>query len=105
MILRNLIIIVFFIGSLFANGQTDFPALKQQFLDYRNTNKQDSALYIARKMNQLALKEKTDTSYWYALSLRYSGNLHYNNQNIDSANYFWIKSLRFFTDNLHLFYF
>ena len=43
MILRNLIIIVFFIGSLFANGQTDFPALKQQFSDYRKANKQDSA--------------------------------------------------------------
>ena len=96
MILRNLIIIVFFIGSLFANGQTDFPALKQQFLDYRNTNKQDSALYIARKMNQLALKEQTDTSYWYALSMRYQGNPYETWGNKDSTIFYWKKTIELF---------
>jgi hypothetical protein len=37
--------------------QTDFLALKQQFLDYRKAEKQDSALFIARKINKLAQKE------------------------------------------------
>jgi hypothetical protein len=63
--------------------QTDFQTLKQQFSDYRKSDKQDSALYIARKMNQLALKEQSDTSYWYALSIRYMGNCYYSNVNFD----------------------
>jgi len=37
--------------------QTDFLALKQQFLDYRKAEKQDSALFFARKINKLAQKE------------------------------------------------
>jgi hypothetical protein len=57
-------------------AQTDFSALKQQFLDYRKADKQDSALFIARKMNCLALSEQSDTSYWYALSMRYCNTPH-----------------------------
>ena len=41
------------------NAQTDFPVFKQQFIDYRKVDKQDSALITARKMNQLALKAST----------------------------------------------
>ena len=96
MILRNLIIIVFFIGSLFANGQTDFPALKQQFSDYRKANKQDSALFIAKKMNLLSLKEQTDTSYWHALSYRYLGQPFYTRREYDSTLVYWQKSLSLF---------
>ena len=77
-------------------AQTDFPALKQQFLDYRKANNQDSALFIARKMNQLALKEQTDSSYWYALSWRYIGNPHYTWGNTDSTIFYWRKSLKLF---------
>jgi tetratricopeptide (TPR) repeat protein len=84
--------------SLFSSvsAQTDFPALKQQFLDYRKADKQDSALFIARKMNQLALKEQTDTSYWYALSMRYMGNPHDTWGNTDSTIFFWYKSVELF---------
>ena len=78
------------------NAQTDFPVLKQQFIDYRKADKQDSALFTARKMNQLALKEQSDTSFWYALSMRYQGNPYYNQGNYDSTLYYWKKSVDLF---------
>ena len=78
------------------SAQTDFPALKQQFLDYRKADKQDSAMYIARKMNRLALKELSDSSYWYALSLRYQGNPHDTWGNKDSTIFYWQKSVELF---------
>ena len=79
-----------------SKAQTDFPALNQQFLDYRQTGQKDNALFIARKMNTLALKEQTDTSFWYALSWRYMGNLHNSWGNIDSTIYYWRKSVELF---------
>ena len=78
------------------NSQTDFPYLKQQFLDYRKADNQDSALFIARKMNNLALKEHTDTSYWYALSLRYQGNVYETRENNDSTLFYWLNALKIF---------
>ncbi len=80
-------------------AQTDFLALKQQFLDYRKAEKQDSALFIARKMNQLSLQEQTDTSYWYALSMRYQGNPHDTWGNKDSTIFYWRKSVELFEKN------
>jgi CHAT domain-containing protein len=77
-------------------AQTDFPSLKQQYLDFRKADKQDSALYIARKMNKLALNEQSDTSYWYALSLRYIGNPFYTRREYDSTLVYWQKSLSLF---------
>ncbi|MDC1266627.1 CHAT domain-containing protein [Crocinitomicaceae bacterium] len=91
-----LLILTLLLTSLSLQAQTDFPAMKQQFLDYRKVNQQDSALYIARKMNQLALKEQSDTSYWYALSMRYQGNPHNTWGNIDSTIYYWQKSVDLF---------
>ena len=85
---------IFFGHNLIA--QTDFPILKQQFLDYRKADKQDSALLVARKLNKLALSEQTDTSYWYALSLRYIGNPYEAVGNNDSTLYYWLKSLDYF---------
>jgi hypothetical protein len=76
-----------------SKAQSDFHALKQQFLNYREADKQDSALFIARKMNQLALEEETDTSYWYALSMRYQGNPHETWGNKDSVLHYWQKSV------------
>ncbi|MFM7681219.1 MAG: tetratricopeptide repeat protein, partial [Bacteroidota bacterium] len=73
------------IAWLNSNAQTDFPALKQQFLDYRKADQQDSALFIARKMNTLALKEQTDTSFWYALSMRYQGVVFFDKGNNEKA--------------------
>ena len=93
---RYIICLSLLLGSFLSNAQTDFPALKQQFLDYRKADQQDSALYIARKMNQLALKEQSDTSYWYALSMRYQGNPHDTWGNTDSTLFFWKKSAELF---------
>jgi tetratricopeptide (TPR) repeat protein len=91
-----LLIITLILTSLSLQAQTDFPAMKQQFLDYRRADNQDSALYIARKMNQLALKEQSDTSYWYALSMRYQGNPHDTWGNTDSTIYYWSRSVALF---------
>ena len=91
-----LIFCILSIKWLNINAQTDFTALNQQFLDYRNTNKQDSAMIIARKMNHLAFSEQTDTSYWYALSMRYQGNPYYVKGHYDSTMYFWKKSFELF---------
>jgi tetratricopeptide (TPR) repeat protein/CHAT domain-containing protein len=77
-------------------AQTNFPSLKQQFLDFRKADNQDSALFTARMMNQLALKEQSDTSYWYALSLRYIGNPFETEGNNDSTLFYWLKSLHCF---------
>jgi CHAT domain-containing protein/uncharacterized protein HemY len=78
------------------NAQSDFPSLKQQFLEYRKADKQDSALFIARKMSNLAVKEQTDSSYWYALSLRYQGNVYETKENNDSILSYWLKALNHF---------
>ena len=85
MINRFLVFLTFLMLGFNSFSQTDFPALKNQFLDYRKAEKQDSALFIARKMNQLSLLEQTDTSYWYALSFRYVGNVNYSIVNYDST--------------------
>jgi tetratricopeptide (TPR) repeat protein len=90
--------IVFFLLILFTHvglvAQTDFPALKQQFLDYRKANKQDSALFIARKMNQLSQQEQTDTSFWYGLSLGFMGKIYFGLNDIDSSIYCLKKSIQ-----------
>ena len=93
---NTLLILTLFLTSFSLQAQTDFPALKQQFLDYRKAKNQDSALYVARTMNQLALKEQSDTSYWYALSMRYQGNPHDTWGNYDSAIHYWSKSVELF---------
>jgi tetratricopeptide (TPR) repeat protein/CHAT domain-containing protein len=81
---------------LISFAQTDFPALKQQFLDYRQADKQDSALFIARMMNQLAIKEQGDTSYWNSLSILFLGDTHDTNGDKDSALYFFQKAIELF---------
>jgi CHAT domain-containing protein/Flp pilus assembly protein TadD len=92
------VFIAFFCIYQSTNAQTDFPALSQQFIDYRKANKQDSALYIARKMNQLALKEQSDTSFWYALSMRAQGFPYYNRGDYDSTLYYWKKAVDLFKE-------
>ena len=94
--MNRILLIIFILSSLNLRAQTDFPALKNQFLDYRKAEKQDSALFIARKMNQLSLLEQTDTSYWYALSFRYIGNPFYTRREYDSTLVYWQKSLSLF---------
>ena len=94
--MNRILLLIFILVSINLNAQSDFPDLKRQFLDYRKADKQDSALFIARKMNQLALKEQTDTSYWYALSMRYQGNPYETWGNTDSTIFYWRKSVELF---------
>ena len=94
--MKHIVFIAFYLICFMSKAQTDFPALKQQFLDYRNANKQDSALFIAKRMNLLSHKEQTDTSYWYALSYRYIGNPFYTRREYDSTLVNWQKSLSLF---------
>ena len=94
--MNKILQIIYILACVNLTAQTDFPVLKQQFLDYRKADKQDSALLIARKMNQHAIKEQTDTSYWYALSLRYQGNVYETREDDDSTLFYWLKSLDYF---------
>ena len=91
-----ILLLIFILVSINLNAQSDFPDLKRQFLDYRKADKQDSALFIARKMNQLALLEQTDTSYWFALSFKYLGNPHNTWGNKDSTISYWKQSIDLF---------
>jgi CHAT domain-containing protein len=50
-------------------------------------------------MNQLALKEEGDTSYWYALSMRYIGNPYYTLNKTDSCLEYLHLSLTLFETN------
>ncbi|MDC0105867.1 tetratricopeptide repeat protein, partial [Bacteroidia bacterium] len=87
------------LASINGMAQTDFLSLKQNFINHRKANKQDSALLVARYMNQLALKEEGDTSYWYALSMRYIGNPYYTLNKTDSCLEYWHRSLTLFETN------
>ena len=51
-----------------------YDLLKKQYDHFRKIEKQDSALFVAKEMNIWALKNETDTSLRYAVSLRYIGN-------------------------------
>ena len=70
--MNRILLLIFILVSINLNAQSDFPDLKRQFLDYRKADKQDSALFIARKMNKLAQKEilnkyPTDREKWPVL--------------------------------------
>ena len=93
---KILLLILLSTSVLQLKAQTNFQVLKQQFIDFRKADKQDSALYIARKMNQLSLTEQTDTSYWYGLSLRYLGNVYFKKELIDSTRFYWENALMLF---------
>jgi len=67
----------------------------QLFLKYREAREQDSASVVARRMNRNALKMESDTSYWYALSMRYMGNRYFEKDN-DSCLYYWKRSVDLF---------
>ena len=47
-------------------------------------------------MSNLAVKEQTDSSHWYALSLRYQGNVYETRENNDSTLFYWLNALNIF---------
>ena len=81
---------------MLANAQDQYEQLKNQYDRLRKENKQDSSLIIAKQMNAWALKNETDTSLRYAVSLRYVGNCFNSLKNIDSAKFYFDFSLKTF---------
>ena len=74
--------------------QTDkYEELKKAYDLYLKEKKQDSSLVIAKEMNAWALKNESDTSLRYAVSLRYVGNCFNKLLLGDSALCYWDKSL------------
>ncbi len=74
-------------------AQTDFyDQLKTEYDLLRKEKKHDSALVVAKQMNDWSLKNETDTSLRYAVSLRYVGNCFYSLDFIDSATIYFNRS-------------
>jgi tetratricopeptide (TPR) repeat protein len=92
--MRTYLILLLSILAGQLSAQTDFyDRLKTDYDRLRKEEKHDSALAIAKQMNAWALKNETDTSLKYAVSLRYVGNCFYRFQMTDSAILYWNKSL------------
>ena len=80
--------------AFWANAQTDAWEQMQAAHDRLwSENKSDSVIYLAKKMNKWAKKQKTDTSLLYAVSLRQVGSA-YVGKNNDSALYYFNRSLK-----------
>ena len=97
---KQLLIFIAFLSLLSkVSAQTDFPVLKQKFLDYHRSEMNDSAFIFAKKMNELALIEQSDTSYWYALSTRYLASSFNAERNYDSSFHYIKKAKLLFEKN------
>ena len=77
-------------------SQTDFHTMEKQFWDYYESGKLDSALYSSRRMNNLALTEYSDSSYWFALSEYCLGYPFYSRGEFDSTLFYWEQSIELF---------
>jgi CHAT domain-containing protein/Flp pilus assembly protein TadD len=75
------------------NAQDLFDKYKIDYDRLRKQEKHDSALVVAKQMNSWALKNETDTSLRYAVSLRYVGNCFNYFKKGDSALFYWNKAL------------
>ena len=90
---KYILIFVSVIFVLLANAQGTYDQLKNQYDRLSKENKHDSALIVAKQMNAWDLKNETDTSLSYAVSLRYVGNVFVQLNKGDSALFYWDKSL------------
>ena len=79
--------------SYFLQAQDTYDQLKTQYDRLRKEEKHDSALVVAKQMSAWALKNETDTSLRYAVSLRYVGNCFDKLQIGDSTLFYWDNSL------------
>ncbi len=77
-----------------------YDQLKTQYDSLRKAENYESALLVAKQMNTWALKNETDTSLRYAVSMRYQGNTHETWGNTDSTIFYWNKSVELF-ENYH----
>ncbi len=78
--------------TLFAQKDT-YDQLKTQYDSLRKAENFEGALVAAKQMNTWALKNETDTSLRYAVSLRQVGNIFMKLQIGDSALFYWNKSI------------
>ena len=93
--IRSFLIILCLGMSSVSSAQTDFyDHLKVDYDRLRKEEKQDSALAIAKQMNAWVLKNESDTSLRYAVSLRYIGNCFNQIETGDSAIYYWDESIK-----------
>jgi CHAT domain-containing protein len=79
----TLFTLLFFTTTLFS--QTKFEEMKKQYDNFRKEQKLDSALVVAKRMNNWAFKIEKDTSIHYAVSFRYIGNSYSSLELKDSA--------------------
>jgi hypothetical protein len=87
-------ILVLSLCAFEGRGQSDYyVSLKNNYDRLRKENKQDSALLIARYMNDWAQQKEGDSSLNYAVTFRYLGNIFISVQKIDSAIYYYNRSL------------
>jgi CHAT domain-containing protein/tetratricopeptide (TPR) repeat protein len=78
----------------FVKAQVPYDQLKAVYNLLRKEQKQDSALVVAKQMTIWALKNETDTSLRYAVSLRYIGNCFVSLNKTDSAIHYYESSIR-----------
>lgn len=81
-------LLLFFSFLPIIKGQSDFPALKQQFIEYRKSNQQDSALIIARKMNNQVDSLYSDSIGLIAEVNTYLGKVFYSFGEYDSSFFY-----------------
>ena len=77
-----------------SNAQTTFDKLKSQYNLFRNEQKQDSVLFVAKQMNIWLMQNESDTSLRSAISLRYIGDSFANLNKTDSAILYYQSSLQ-----------
>ena len=95
MIKQVLVFITFLFVSVGAFTQKDiYVQLKTQYDSLRKAENHEGALVIAKQMNTWSLKNETDTSFRYAISLQFIGRSFYNLQVFDSSKYYYEKTLR-----------
>lgn len=92
--MRTYLILLLSILAGQLSAQSDiYDQLKTDYDRLRKEEKHDSALIIAKQMNSWTLKNETDTSLRYAVSLRYVGNCFYSSKQADSAIYYYSYSM------------
>ena len=92
-------IFIILFGFISYSQNSYYSLLKTDFDRLRKKDNQDSAFIVVTKMNKLALKIEGDSSLNYAVSLRYIGNVFISLNKVDSAIYYYNKSLNYLNKN------
>ena len=89
--IRSFLLFIFLTWICLLQGQDKYDQLKIVYKHLLNGEKYDSALVVAKQMSAWALKNETDTSLRYAVSLRYIGNCF--KTQLDSTKYYYQFSI------------